>query len=74
MTIYWQSTKAPVHLFKREYESGEVAKHVRDNSFVDPAMLADELQIQHLNPQAVAAYQRRLGVRKITPSNPKYVR
>jgi hypothetical protein len=74
MTIYWQSTKAPVHLFKREYESEEVAKHVKENSFVDPAVLADGLRVQHLNPQAVAAYQRRLGVRKIAPSNPRYPR
>jgi hypothetical protein len=70
MTVYWQSTKAPVHLFKREYESDDIAKHVKENSFVDPAMLSAELRVNHLNPQAVAAYQRRLGVRKIT-GNPK---
>jgi hypothetical protein len=74
MTVYWSSTKAPVHLFKREYESPEVARHVSENSFVDPAMLADGLGVQHLNPQAVTAYQRRLGVRKIAPSNPRYAR
>ena len=63
--IYWSSTKAPVHLFKREYESGDVAKHLAENSFVDPAMLVDELKIVGLNHLAVRAYQRRLGVRKI---------
>jgi hypothetical protein len=66
VTGYWQSTKSPVHLFRREYESVEVAAHVAGNSFVDPAILSAELRAPHLNPQAVAAYQRRLGVRKIT--------
>lgn len=65
MTVYWSSTKAPVHLFKRCYESEEVAAHLKEFSFVDPAMLSSELRINHLHPQAVAAYQRRLGVRKI---------
>lgn len=65
MSIYWSSTKAPVHLFPREYESPEVAKHVAENSFIDAAMLADELRIPHLNTWAVEAYQRRLGVRRI---------
>lgn len=71
MTVYWQSTKSPVHLFPREYESKEVAAHVREYSFVDPAVLAAELRVSHLNPQAVAAYQRRLGVRKIAENNPR---
>jgi hypothetical protein len=62
---YWQSTKSPVHLFKREYETAELAKHVSDNSFVDAAMLSAELHVQHLNTWAVEAYQRRLGVRRI---------
>lgn len=65
MTIYWSSTKAPVHLFPREYESKEIAKHVSDNSFVGAAQLADELSLPHLNTWAVEAYQRRLGVRRI---------
>lgn len=63
--IYWQSTKAPVHLFKREYESAEIAKHVTENSFVDAALLSVELKTAHLHPEAVRAYQRRLGVRRI---------
>jgi hypothetical protein len=71
MTDYWQSTKSPVHLFPRVYESPEVAKHVAENSFVDAAMLSAELRINHLHPEAVRAYQRRLGVRKITESNPR---
>ena len=70
MTIYWSSTKAPVHLFPREYESKEIAKHVTENSFVDAAALADELSAPHLSRMSVEAYQRRLGVRKIT-GNPK---
>jgi hypothetical protein len=60
---YWQSTKSPVHMFRREYESADVAKHVAEHSFVDAAQLAQELGI---SSPCVKAYQRRLGVRKIT--------
>jgi hypothetical protein len=70
MTIYWSSTKAPVHLFPKAYESEEVAKHITENSFVDAAMLSTELRISHMHPEAVRAYQRRLGVRKVG-SNPE---
>jgi hypothetical protein len=63
---YWQSTKSPVHLFPREYESGEVAKHVSENSCIDAALLSNDLRVRGLHPEAVRAYQRRLGVRKIT--------
>jgi hypothetical protein len=63
---YWQSTKSPVHLFPRVYESEEVAKHVSENSFIDAALLSNDLRVKGLHPEAVRAYQRRLGVRKIT--------
>ncbi len=69
MTIYWQSTKAPVHLFRREYESAELAKHVREFAFVDAAILQTELRVESLSAMAIEAYQRRLGVRKI--GNPR---
>ena len=65
MTVYWSSTKAPVHLFKRIYESEELAEHIKENSFVDASILAMDLGVKHLPPQAIAAYQRRLGVRRI---------
>lgn len=71
MSDYWQSTKSPVHLFRRDYESADVAKHLADHSFVDAAALSSELKVPHLNPQAVKAYQRRLGVRKITGNGVK---
>ena len=67
MTIYWSSTKAPVHLFPREYESQNLAKHVKENAFIDAAILATEVG---LSTDAVKAYQRRLGVRKIAENNP----
>jgi hypothetical protein len=66
MSEYWQSTKSPVHLFPRSYESAEVAKYLTENSFIDAALLAKDVGIQ---PTRVAAYQRRLGVRKL--SNPR---
>jgi acetyl-CoA carboxylase beta subunit len=63
MTVYWASTKAPVHLFRREYESVETAEHLKEHSFVDAAVLADELRISEMS---VRAYQRRLKLRRIT--------
>lgn len=67
--IYWSSTKAPVHLFARSYETPELAAHIRDNSFVDAAILAADLGIESLSAMSVEAYQRRLGIRKI--NNPR---
>lgn len=64
--VYWSSTKAPVHLFPPEYESDEVAQHLSENSFVDPAMLAADLNVVGLHHMSVRAYQRRLGVRRMT--------
>lgn len=60
---YWQSTKSPVHLFPKEYETPELAKYVSENSFIDAAQLAGDV---NMSRWAVEAYQRRLGVRKIT--------
>jgi hypothetical protein len=68
MSVYWTSTKAPVHLFKRDYESAETAQYVTENACVDATMLAADLKINHFS---VRAYQRRLGVRKISASNPR---
>jgi hypothetical protein len=65
MTIYWQNTRSPIHLFKRAYEGQGLAEHISENALVDPKILADGLRVPHLNPWAVAAYQRRLGVRPI---------
>lgn len=66
---YWQSTLSPVHLFRREYESPMVAAFVTENRHIDPVLLAEDLNLFHgiaIHPQAVVAYQRRLGVRKLT--------
>ena len=65
--IYWSSTKSPVHLFKREYECEETAKHVIENACVDPSILVADLGINHM---AIKAYQRRLGVRALAENNP----
>lgn len=62
---YWQSTRSPVHMFKRVYEAPEIAEHLTDNVCIDSAILAVELRIPHMNRLAVMAYQRRLGVRPV---------
>lgn len=63
---YWQSTKSPVHMFKRAYESTKLSEHIKACVGVDPSIISADLKIGHLNPWAVEAYQRRLGVRPIT--------
>lgn len=63
--IYWTSTKAPIHLFKRDYETPELAKIVSENAIIDAAILADDLG---MNTASVEAYQRRLGVRAFARS------
>jgi hypothetical protein len=62
---YWASTKSPVHLFRASYESPELARHITENAFVDPAILAAELGIPHFCTAAIKSYQRRLGVRRL---------
>ncbi len=64
--MYWSSTKSPVHLFKREYESAKAAEYVCAHSFVDPSRLAADLKVSHY---CIQAYQRRLGVRRIARNN-----
>ena len=61
--MYWSSTKSPVHLFRPAYQSAEAEQHLREYSFVDSKLLAADLKMA---PQWVEAYQRRLGVRRIT--------
>ena len=62
--MYWASTKSPVHLFPAQrYESAEAAAYLREYSSVDSKLLAADLKMA---PQWVEAYQRRLGVRRIT--------
>lgn len=67
MTVYWTSTKAPRHLFKREYESPEAAAIVIENACVDPSILVADVG---LNQMTIKAYQRRLGVRAVAENNP----
>jgi hypothetical protein len=71
MTIYWASTKSPVHLFARAYESPELARLLTENPTIDPAILAADLKIESLGANSIAAYQRRLGVRRITGNGVK---
>jgi hypothetical protein len=69
--IYWTSTRSPVHLFARAYESPELAKLLTENVMIDPAILAAGLKVEHLGANSIAAYQRRLGVRRITGNGVK---
>ena len=66
MTDYWTTTKSPVDMFKRKYETPEAEAYLRENYFIDAAQLAADLKM----PVAqVEAYQRRLGLRGFSKVN-----
>lgn len=68
MTDYWTSTKSPRRMYRPPYHTPERDEIIRETAGVDPAMLVDDLKMT--TPQ-IRAYQRALGVRKIT-SNKDY--
>lgn len=61
--IYWSSTKSPMNLFKQSYQTAELDKFLKETVGVDPSILAYEV---HMNRQQIKAYQRKLGLRKLT--------
>jgi hypothetical protein len=65
---YWQNTKSPARMMfkKKIYEGAELADHLADNVGIDAAILAAGIGLPHVNRLAVKAYQRKLGIRKIS--------
>lgn len=66
MSDYWLSTKSPRQMFRPEYQDAKTATFLRENKGIDAALLANDLGV---NAPCVRAYQRKLGLRKIT--NPR---
>jgi len=60
--ITWLSTKSPLKMLDTPV-SAEIAEYLKQNRYVDVAILADDLGIasHHLRAQ-----QRRLGLRKLS--------
>jgi hypothetical protein len=65
---WWMSTMSPTSMFRPEYQTGELADYLRENTGVDPAILAADVGI---GPGQVMAYQRKLGLRKISGTRPR---
>jgi hypothetical protein len=63
MSEYWTNTKANPRMFRPSYQTPEMDKHIRETVGIDPAILAAELG---WHEGQVLAYQRQLGVRRIT--------
>lgn len=61
--IYWTSTKSSPKIFRSANLTPEIEAHLRGAVGVDPAILSAELRI---SAPHVMAFQRRLGLRKIT--------
>lgn len=60
---WWISTKSPPDIFRPDYQNVENDKIIRETAGVDPAFLVGDLRI--CEPH-IRAYQRKLGVRKLT--------
>jgi hypothetical protein len=67
MTLYWTSTKASPEIFRTGL-TAEISAHLRAAVGVDPAILSAEL---HISAPHVMAFQRKLGLRKITGDHRK---
>lgn len=66
MTDYWQSTKAPVNIYKQSIQLQKLETFLRNTMGVDPVLLAQEIGMQCVGPEQIKVYQRKLGLRKLT--------
>lgn len=70
MTDFWISTKSPMNMFRgASYQTDDLAVHLRDAAGVDPSIIAADTGVSE---HCIRAYQRKLGLRKCTPNNPRY--
>lgn len=60
---YWISTKSNPMMFRTASLTPAIEAHLRASIGVDPAILSAEL---HISAQHIMAFQRKLGLRKIT--------
>lgn len=62
-TDWWMSTRSPAGMFRPAYQNGELDAYLREHAGIDAAILAAETG---LPPSHIRAFQRKLGLRKIT--------
>ncbi len=60
---WWMSTKSKPNMFRPAYQTDELDAFLRQNRGVDPALLGAELG---MSADRVMAYQRKIGLRRIT--------
>jgi hypothetical protein len=65
---WWTTTKAHPDIFRPAYQNAENDAFIRETVGIDSALLANDLGISAVHVQA---YQRKLGVRKITGNEPR---
>lgn len=62
-TDWWLSTKSPSTIFRPDYQTPELEARLRSAAGVDPSIIAAETGVPS---HYIRAYQRKLGLRKIT--------
>lgn len=65
---WWTTTKASRDIFRPAYQNPENDRLIRETVGIDPALLVSDL---HISVPQIQAYQRKLGVRKITGNAPR---
>lgn len=65
---WWTTTKARPDIFRPAYHTPENDALIRETAGVDPSILVSDL---HMSAPQIQAYQRKLGVRKITGNEPR---
>lgn len=65
---WWTTTKASPDIFRPAYQNAENDRIIRDTVGIDPSILVSDL---HMSTPQIQAYQRKLGVRKITGNEPR---
>lgn len=65
---WWTSTKSPASMFRPAYQTKAMDAFLRETVGIDPAVLAIDAG---MSANRVEAYQRQLGLRKITGNAPR---
>lgn len=68
MQDWWMSTKSPMTMFRPSYQTQELDAFLRDTVGIDPALIGIDAG---MSANRVEAYQRQLGLRKITGNAPR---
>lgn len=65
-TDWWTSTTSNPHMFSPKYQTSELRDLLLDRVGIDSAQIAIEASQQHVRRHEIEAFQRKLGLRKIS--------